>query len=170
MNWGSPGRPTGYMLPLGYCPTRALSVMKNFQKAKHTLMKSVELEGYFFLLAVSLYWTSTVILVGSDGSAYWRWAHFQWQHTLHSLSSFRFQNTVQVTVAGVMATWCFDKKAASGCCSSAVWGFLYRSLTFSFCSISFGSYFQGLITAIRVVVHDARSHCDNNDWNVWRKS
>eukprot|EP00977_Amphora_coffeiformis_P024075 scaffold15034_cov181-Amphora_coffeaeformis.AAC.7 len=31
-------------------------------------------------------------------------------------------NTVQVTVAGVMATWCFDKTEADGCCSRAIHG------------------------------------------------
>jgi hypothetical protein len=86
-----------------------------------------------FLLLVSLYWTFFVIL-----------------------------NTIQVTVAGIMATWCFDKNAASGCCSPAVWSSLYRSLTFSFGSICLGSLFQGLMTALRTLINDARSNSRSN--------
>ena len=55
-------------------------------------------------------------------------------------------------VAGVMATWCFDKEEASGCCSSAVWDSLLRSMTYSFGSVCFGSLFQGLIGACRMLL------------------
>jgi hypothetical protein len=62
-----------------------------------------------------------------------------------------------------MATWCFDHEAANTCCSSAVGGSVYRSLTYSFGSICFGSFLQGFVTAIRVVINDAKNRRDNND-------
>ena len=89
-----------------------------------------------FLLLVSLYWTSTVLL-----------------------------NTIQVTVAGVMGTWAFDKDDADSCCSPAVLSSLYRSLSFSFGSICFGSLVQALMTALRVIVENARQQQQNNQSN-----
>jgi hypothetical protein len=89
-----------------------------------------------FLLLVSLYWTSTVIL-----------------------------NTIQVTVAGVMGTYCFDKQDADRCCSPAVVSSLYRSMTYSFGSIAFGSLVQALVTALRVLVENARAQRQNNQGN-----
>jgi len=86
-----------------------------------------------FLLLVSLYWTSTVLL-----------------------------NTIQVTVAGVMGTWCFDKDDADSCCSPAVLSSLYRSMTYSFGSICFGSLVQALVTALRVIVENAKNQQQNN--------
>eukprot|EP00568_Trieres_chinensis_P004888 CAMPEP_0183291498 /NCGR_PEP_ID=MMETSP0160_2-20130417/893_1 /TAXON_ID=2839 ORGANISM="Odontella Sinensis, Strain Grunow 1884" /NCGR_SAMPLE_ID=MMETSP0160_2 /ASSEMBLY_ACC=CAM_ASM_000250 /LENGTH=543 /DNA_ID=CAMNT_0025452313 /DNA_START=74 /DNA_END=1705 /DNA_ORIENTATION=+ len=80
-----------------------------------------------FLLLVSLYWTTTVML-----------------------------NTIQTSVAGVIGTWCFNKTLASGCCSLAVTSSLYRSLTYSFGSICLGSLFEALIRALRVLSDMAR--------------
>lgn len=88
----------------------------------------------FFLLLVSLYWTSSVLL-----------------------------NTVQVTVAGVMGTWCYDYNDARSCCSPAVTSSLYRSCTFSFGSICFGSLLQAIMTALRVIVENARNQRNDND-------
>ena len=56
-----------------------------------------------------------------------------------------------------MATWCYDKDYASNCCSTAVWGSMYRSMTYSFGSICFGSLLQSIMTAIRVFIDDARN-------------
>ena len=71
------------------------------------------------------------------------------------------QNTIQVTVAGVMGTWCFDKDDAASCCSPAVISSLYRSLTYSFGSICFGSLVQAIVTALRVIVENARNSRNN---------
>lgn len=84
--------------------------------------------GTLFLLLLSLYWTNTTLL-----------------------------NTLQVTVAGVMGTWCFEKTDASTCCSPAVYSSFYRSVTYSFGSICFGSLLEGLVTALRVIVETARN-------------
>lgn len=72
------------------------------------------------------------------------------------------QNTVEVTVAGVMATWCYDKEAASGCCSPAVASSLYRSVTYSFGSICLGSLLQSIVQALRKVMPD-RSRVNSGD-------
>jgi hypothetical protein len=61
-----------------------------------------------------------------------------------------------------MATWCYDKEAASGCCSPAVASSLYRSITYSFGSICLGSLLQGIMQAIRKVVPN-RSRSNSND-------
>lgn len=53
-----------------------------------------------------------------------------------------------------MATWCFDKEAASGCCSSAVASSLYRSATSSFGSICLGSLLQGIVQVLRKIIPD----------------
>jgi hypothetical protein len=70
---------------------------------------------------------------------------------------------MQVTVVGVMATWCFDKDEADGCCSSAVFNSLSRSLTYSFGSICFGSLLQGLVSVLRYAVESARARRENNE-------
>lgn len=57
-----------------------------------------------------------------------------------------------------MATWCFDKDAARGYCSSAVTSSMYRSLTFSSGPIAFGSLLQGIAKVLRSVLsHSNRS-------------
>ena len=63
---------------------------------------------------------------------------------------------MQVTVAGTIATWCFDKTDASGCCSPAVYNSLYRSLTYSLGSICLGSLLQGLISMLRYMIESTR--------------
>jgi Plasma-membrane choline transporter len=76
--------------------------------------------------------------------------------------SFPRKNAVEVTVAGVMATWCYDKEAASGCCSPAVASSLYRSVTYSFGSICLGSLLQGIMQALRKIIPQ-RSRANSND-------
>jgi Plasma-membrane choline transporter len=73
------------------------------------------------------------------------------------------QNTIQVTVAGVMGTWCFVKNDARSCCSPAVTGSLYRSLTYSFGSICMGSLLQAVVTALRVLLQNARNRSRSRD-------
>lgn len=75
------------------------------------------------------------------------------------------QNTVQVTVAGVMATWCFDKTEADGCCSPAIQGSVFRSLTYSFGSICFGSLLQAIMSVFRYLVESARNQRDRDNEN-----
>jgi hypothetical protein len=62
-----------------------------------------------------------------------------------------------------MATWCFDKRDADHCCSPAVFGSVYRSMTYSFGSICLGSLLQALISVFRYIVESARSQRERND-------
>mmetsp|Transcript_33495 Transcript_33495/g.81118 ORF Transcript_33495/g.81118 Transcript_33495/m.81118 type:complete len:699 (-) Transcript_33495:62-2158(-) len=71
--------------------------------------------------------------------------------------------TIQVYVAGVMGTWCFDKDAANGLCSSAVTSSIYRSLTFSSGPIAFGSLLQGVCKVLRSILsHSHRNQHRSN--------
>jgi len=85
----------------------------------------------FLALLLSLMWTSTILM-----------------------------NTVQTTVAGIVATWCFVADEADHCCSPAVVGSLVRSLTYSFGSICFGSLLQAIMSVLRYVVENARNRRD----------
>jgi len=78
-----------------------------------------------------------------------------------ALVGFGPQNTIQVTVAGVMATWCFDYSFARNCCSSAVWESVYRSLTYSFGSICLGSLLLGIVKVLRYFVNSAKQQRDS---------
>ncbi|CAB9528176.1 Protein PNS1 [Seminavis robusta] len=71
-----------------------------------------------------------------------------------------FQNTIHVTIAGVVATWWIAPDEASSCCSSAIWDSLKRSLTTSFGSICFGSLLVAIIQALRALANTARSQDD----------
>jgi hypothetical protein len=107
-----------------------------------------------FLL--SLYWTNTIIMVSNARVKICpRTAALSTPHC--------HQNTVQVTVSGVMATWCFDKAEADSCCSRAIYGSVYRSLTYSLGSICFGSLLQALISVLRSLLDSARNRRDRND-------
>ncbi len=74
-------------------------------------------------------------------------------------------NTVQTTIAGVTATYCFDKHNAASCCSSAVITSLYRSCTYSFGSVCFGSLLTAIITTLRVMAQWARDNSRRSDQN-----
>mmetsp|Transcript_5739 Transcript_5739/g.8801 ORF Transcript_5739/g.8801 Transcript_5739/m.8801 type:complete len:526 (+) Transcript_5739:159-1736(+) len=89
-----------------------------------------------FLLTVSFYWTQLVIM-----------------------------NTLQVTVAGVVGTWLFHPSEASSCCSPAVGSSLYRSLTYSFGSICFGSLLNAIISALRALAQNARQENNRENGN-----
>lgn len=73
------------------------------------------------------------------------------------------QNAVQVTVAGVMATWCFVEQEAQSCCSPGVYSSVYRSLTYSFGSICMGSLLEAFVTALRVMIQSARNQSNERD-------
>ncbi|CAJ1963448.1 unnamed protein product [Cylindrotheca closterium] len=87
---------------------------------------------------------TNVVLLALLLSLYW---------TLSSVAA-----TIQVYVAGVMGTWCFDKDAAGGFCSTAVTSSIYRSLTFSSGPIAFGSLLQGVAKMLRSIL----SHSHRN--------
>ncbi len=87
-----------------------------------------------FALLLSLYWTINVLA-----------------------------NIVQTTTAGVTGTWCFDKTTASSCCSSAVSQSLFRTCTYSFGSVCFGSLLTALVTTLRVLAQWARDNSRNRD-------
>jgi len=86
-----------------------------------------------FFMLLSLYWTSNILL-----------------------------NTIQITVAGVMATWCFVKQDAKGCCSPGVLSSLYRSLTYSFGSVCMGSLLEAIVTVFRVLLQSVRNQRGQN--------
>jgi len=90
--------------------------------------------GPLFLLLVSLYWTSMVLL-----------------------------NMIQTTVAGVMGTWCFAKEDATTCCSPAVTSSLYRTCTYAFGSVCLGSLMDAIIKALRVMAEMAKNQSRNSD-------
>ncbi|KAL7544446.1 hypothetical protein ACHAWF_007829 [Thalassiosira exigua] len=85
--------------------------------------------GYLFLLFLSYFFTHQVI-----------------------------QNTVHVTVAGVVGSWWFSPAESSGCCRSGVTGSLCRSLTTSFGSICFGSLLVAILQALKALANSARSN------------
>jgi hypothetical protein len=92
----------------------------------------------FLALLLSLYWTWTVLL-----------------------------NTIQTTIAGVVATWCFVAEEANQCCSPAVSTSLFRSLTYSFGSICFGSLLQAVVSTLRFAVENARNrHNEGGDQDL----
>jgi Plasma-membrane choline transporter len=82
----------------------------------------------FVLLLLSLFWTTSVI-----------------------------GNLSQVVVAGVMATWLYDKDEARGCCSAAIWGSLHRGMTYSFGSICLGSLVQNFVSVLRWMTKGGRT-------------
>lgn len=86
--------------------------------------------GYIFLLFLSFFFTQQVI-----------------------------QNTLHVSVAGVVGTWWFSPED-SGCCSPAVTGSMIRSLTTSFGSICFGSLIVAIIQALRNLANQMRQQDD----------
>jgi hypothetical protein len=90
--------------------------------------------GIIFLFLVSYYWTHQVI-----------------------------QNTVHVTVAGVVGTWWFVPDEASSFWSPAIKDSFSRATTHSFGSICFGSLLVALIQALRHLQHILR---ENEDFNI----
>jgi Plasma-membrane choline transporter len=86
--------------------------------------------------------------------------------TIHLFYMLHTQNTIQVTVAGVMATWCFDKSHADNCCSWAIIGSLVRSLTFSFGSICLASLVQGFVFLFRSIVDSAKQQRQQQEYQM----
>eukprot|EP00986_Skeletonema_menzelii_P007445 scaffold2929_cov145-Skeletonema_menzelii.AAC.1 len=84
-----------------------------------------------FALLVSYYWTYQVI-----------------------------QNTVHVTVAGVVGTWWFVPTEASSFCSRAIGDSYFRSLTYSFGSICLGSLIVAAVESLVTMVRNLRESGD----------
>jgi len=89
--------------------------------------------GYFFLLLLAFFWTEQV-----------------------------FQNTIHVTIAGVVSTWWFAPEDAGSCCSVAIKDSFVRATTTSFGSICFGSLLVAIIQTLRAMVEMARSDNDQD--------
>jgi len=89
--------------------------------------------GYVFLLLVSYFFTHQVL-----------------------------KNALHATVAGVVGTWWFVPEDGKSCCSPAVIGSWYRSMTSSLGSICFGSLLVAIIQALRTMANAARSQDDGN--------
>jgi phage-related protein len=70
------------------------------------------------------------------------------------------QNTIHVTIAGVVATWWIAPAEASSFCSAAIFDSLKRALTTSFGSICFGSLLVAIVQALRALANTARSQDD----------
>lgn len=62
-----------------------------------------------------------------------------------------------------MATWCFVSDEAEHCCSPAVTGSLFRSLTYSFGSICLGSLLQAIVSVLRYLVESARQQRESGN-------
>lgn len=84
-----------------------------------------------FLLLVSFYWTYQVI-----------------------------QNTVHVTVAGVVGTWWYVPIEASSFCSRSIGDSYFRSLTYSFGSICLGSLIVAIVESLVTMVRNLRESGD----------
>ena len=84
-----------------------------------------------FLLLVSYYWTYQVI-----------------------------QNTVHVTVAGVVGTWWYVPTEASSFCSRSIGESYFRSLTYSFGSICLGSLIVAIVESLVTMVRNMRESGD----------
>lgn len=71
------------------------------------------------------------------------------------------KNTVHTTVAGTVGTWWFHPAEASSCCSKAVRDSFFRSITWSFGSICFGSLIVAIIQAVKEMARSAREQGDS---------
>lgn len=95
--------------------------------------KAKDFYGIAILLILSLFWTMEVIF-----------------------------NSVQVTVAGVMGTWCCDKNDADSFCSNAVTSSFLRSWTYSLGSICFGSLLEAIMKTLQYLVQKGKQYADSD--------
>jgi hypothetical protein len=70
-------------------------------------------------------------------------------------------NVVQATVAGAVGTWWFDPEEARGYCSPALTGSLFRSVSYSFGSICFGSLIVAVIQTLRALLENVAQNSRN---------
>mmetsp|Transcript_33891 Transcript_33891/g.40611 ORF Transcript_33891/g.40611 Transcript_33891/m.40611 type:complete len:471 (-) Transcript_33891:283-1695(-) len=113
--------------------------------------------AYIFLglaMGWTMWWgvvTSGMMDAYGNGVLYLFLVSYYWTHQV-------LQNTVHVTVAGVIGTWWFSPDEASSFCSQAIFDSLTRASTFSFGSICFGSLIVALIQALRALNHHLRGN------------
>ena len=69
---------------------------------------------------------------------------------------------MRVTVAGVMATWCYDAEDANGLCSPAIVSSLIRALLYSLGSVAFGSLVEGVAEAVNAMVNIGKKYADSD--------
>lgn len=87
--------------------------------------------GLVFLFLLSYYWTAQIIA-----------------------------NIVHVTTAGVVGTWWYIPKEATGCFSRAISDSYCRAITFNFGSICFASLIVAIIQTLREMVNAVRENGD----------
>ncbi len=73
-----------------------------------------------------------------------------------------FKNLIHTTVAGLVGTWYFSFDEANSFCSSALRMSLFRSLTYSFGSICYGSLLVAVLQTLDWIVQSLRSERDRN--------
>jgi len=112
----------------------------------------------YIFLGLAMGWTMWWGVVASgmmdaygNGVLYLFLVSYYWTHQV-------LQNTVHVTVAGVIGTWWFSPDEASSFCSQAIFDSLARASTYSFGSICFGSLIVALIQALRALNHQLRGN------------
>jgi hypothetical protein len=71
------------------------------------------------------------------------------------------KNVCHTTVCGTVGTWWFHPQEASSCCSKAVCDSFFRSITYSFGSICFGSLIVAIIQTIKEMARQAREQGDS---------
>lgn len=72
------------------------------------------------------------------------------------------QNSIHVTVAGVVAKWWRNPSEANSCCSKATKDSFMKALVYSAGSIAFGSLFCAIVQAIHSLINKCRQQDEGN--------
>lgn len=97
--------------------------------------------------------TANVYMNTIPASAFFLFLSFYWTQQVLS-------NTVHTSTAGVIGTWWFQPSEASSFCSPAIGDSIYRSVTYSFGSICFGSLLVAIVQALRALNRQLRGQDD----------
>jgi hypothetical protein len=97
--------------------------------------------------------TANVYMNSAPASAFFLFLSYYWTQQVLS-------NTVHTSTAGVIGTWWFQPREASSFCSPAIGDSIYRSVTYSFGSICFGSLLVAIVQALRALNHQLRGQDD----------
>lgn len=97
--------------------------------------------------------TANVYMNTVPASAFFLFLSYYWTQQVLS-------NTVHTSTAGVIGTWWFQPADASSFCSPAIGDSIYRSVTYSFGSICFGSLLVAIVQALRALNHQLRGQDD----------
>jgi hypothetical protein len=97
--------------------------------------------------------TANVYMNTVPASAFFLFLSYYWTQQVLS-------NTVHTSTAGVIGTWWFQPGDASSFCSPAIGDSIYRSVTYSFGSICFGSLLVAIVQALRALNHQLRGQDD----------